>query len=113
MDVNQIFKDLALMVHEQGELVDSIESNIEHAQISVEQGHSNVVKAHNYQVGLTDFYLPHSIIFACRTCFFTILFAFRKDSRDSESRKSLYETGNSGSNSCASRIDLKFAARSQ
>jgi len=28
VDVNQIFKDLALMVHEQGELVDSI--RIEH-----------------------------------------------------------------------------------
>lgn len=30
-DVNQIFKDLARIVHDQGEIVDSIEHNVEHA----------------------------------------------------------------------------------
>lgn len=71
VDVNQIFKDLALMVHEQGEMVDSIESNIEHAQISVEEGHSNVVKAHNYQVDLSFLFpkqnksISHVLLFFC------------------------------------------------
>uniref|UniRef100_A0A1I7WVF9 RNA polymerase II subunit A C-terminal domain phosphatase n=1 Tax=Heterorhabditis bacteriophora TaxID=37862 RepID=A0A1I7WVF9_HETBA len=36
-DVNQIFADLAKIVHDQGEVVDSIEANVEHAQIHVEQ----------------------------------------------------------------------------
>ncbi|KAI6183018.1 Syntaxin-12 [Aphelenchoides bicaudatus] len=48
-DVNQIFKDLARIVHDQGEMVDSIESNVEHASIFVEQGHSNVQQALHYQ----------------------------------------------------------------
>ena len=33
VDVNTIFKDLATMVHEQGEMVDSIEQNVESAHI--------------------------------------------------------------------------------
>ncbi|VDO59934.1 unnamed protein product [Heligmosomoides polygyrus] len=36
-DVNQIFADLARIVHDQGDMVDSIEANVEHAQIHVEQ----------------------------------------------------------------------------
>uniref|UniRef100_A0A914WP97 t-SNARE coiled-coil homology domain-containing protein n=1 Tax=Plectus sambesii TaxID=2011161 RepID=A0A914WP97_9BILA len=48
-DVNQIFKDLALMVHEQGEIVDSIEANVDHAVVHVEQGASNVQRAATYQ----------------------------------------------------------------
>jgi t-SNARE complex subunit (syntaxin) len=47
--VNQIFKDLAQIVHDQGEMVDSIEANVEHASIFVEQGHSNVQQALHYQ----------------------------------------------------------------
>uniref|UniRef100_A0A915ECH4 t-SNARE coiled-coil homology domain-containing protein n=1 Tax=Ditylenchus dipsaci TaxID=166011 RepID=A0A915ECH4_9BILA len=44
-DVNQIFKDLAMIVHDQGEMVDSIEANVEHASIYVEQGHQHVSQA--------------------------------------------------------------------
>ncbi len=33
VDVNTIFKDLATMVHEQGEVVDSIEANVESTQV--------------------------------------------------------------------------------
>ena len=36
-DVNQIFAELARIVHEQGDVVDSIEANVENAQIHVEQ----------------------------------------------------------------------------
>lgn len=48
-DVNQIFKDLARIVHSQGEMVDSIEANVEHASIHVEQGNTNVQQALHYQ----------------------------------------------------------------
>ena len=40
VDVNTIFKELATMVHEQGEMIDSIEANVETAQMRVEEGTS-------------------------------------------------------------------------
>ncbi|CAL8102031.1 unnamed protein product [Orchesella dallaii] len=49
LDVNQIFKELATMVHEQGETIDSIEANIESAHIQVEEGVRQVSQAHTYQ----------------------------------------------------------------
>jgi len=49
LDVNQIFKDLALMVHEQGEMIDSIEANVDSAVVHVDQGSSNVQRAAQYQ----------------------------------------------------------------
>ncbi|VDP11944.1 unnamed protein product [Soboliphyme baturini] len=50
MDVNQIFKDLALMVHEQGEIVDSIEANVDSAQVNIDQGSTQIQRAMEYQV---------------------------------------------------------------
>ncbi|CAI5438451.1 unnamed protein product [Caenorhabditis angaria] len=47
-DVNAIFAELAKIVHEQGDMVDSIEANVEHAQIHVEQGAQNVQQAVYY-----------------------------------------------------------------
>uniref|UniRef100_A0A0B6YUP9 Syntaxin-7 n=1 Tax=Arion vulgaris TaxID=1028688 RepID=A0A0B6YUP9_9EUPU len=49
MDVNQIFKDLGMLVHEQGEVLDSIEANIDNAQMSVEEGTKQLSKARDYQ----------------------------------------------------------------
>ncbi|XP_050733625.1 syntaxin-7-like isoform X3 [Eriocheir sinensis] len=49
MDVNQIFKDLATMVHEQGEVVDSIEANVEAAQVHVSQASTQLSEARQYQ----------------------------------------------------------------
>ncbi|XP_063609704.1 syntaxin-7-like [Penaeus indicus] len=49
MDVNQIFKDLATMVHEQGEVIDSIEANVESAQVHVSQGAGQLQQARQYQ----------------------------------------------------------------
>ncbi|OQV22914.1 putative Syntaxin-12 [Hypsibius exemplaris] len=48
-DVNQIFKDLAVLVHEQGEIIDSIEANVEGAQVHVEQGTTQLSEARRYQ----------------------------------------------------------------
>ena len=47
--LNEIFTDLARIVHEQTDLVDSIEANVEHASIYVEQGAGNVRQALDYQ----------------------------------------------------------------
>ena len=48
-DLNTIFKDLAGMVSEQGEVVDRIDYNIEHASIQVESGLEQIKKAAKYQ----------------------------------------------------------------
>lgn len=44
-EVNEIFKDLAVLVHEQGALIDDIGANIEGAQASTTQGTTHLVKA--------------------------------------------------------------------
>lgn len=44
-EVNEIFKDLAVLVHEQGVMIDDIGSNIEGAQAATAQGKSQLVKA--------------------------------------------------------------------
>uniref|UniRef100_A0A5S6QGC3 t-SNARE coiled-coil homology domain-containing protein n=1 Tax=Trichuris muris TaxID=70415 RepID=A0A5S6QGC3_TRIMR len=49
MDVNQIFKDLALLVHEQGEVIDSIEANVDSAQVQIDQGATQIHRAAQYQ----------------------------------------------------------------
>merc|ERR1719192_3006243 len=48
-DVNTIFKDLATMVHEQGEVIDSIESNIESTTVQVTTGTEQLRQAAVYQ----------------------------------------------------------------
>ncbi|XP_058502815.1 syntaxin-12-like [Solea solea] len=49
MDVNQIFKDLAVMIHDQGDMIDSIEANVEHAEVYVDRGAVQLQKAVYYQ----------------------------------------------------------------
>lgn len=49
VDVNQIFKDLGMLVHEQGEVIDSIEANVESAGVNVEEGTEQLRQAKDYQ----------------------------------------------------------------
>lgn len=49
MDVNQIFKELGTMIHAQGEVVDSIESSVEHTTQNVENGAVQLREAANYK----------------------------------------------------------------
>ncbi|XP_065205189.1 syntaxin-7-like [Planococcus citri] len=58
-DVNEIYKSLGRLVHDQGETIDSIEANIERAHINVRQGTSELRKASNYmtQARKKKFYL--------------------------------------------------------
>lgn len=49
VDVNMIFKDLAVMVHDQGEIIDSIESNVENVQIRVTEANTHLESAKKNQ----------------------------------------------------------------
>ena len=49
VDVNTIFKDLATLVHEQGEMVDSIEQNVESSHIRVQEGTEQLRQAERYK----------------------------------------------------------------
>ncbi|KAK4364671.1 hypothetical protein RND71_016029 [Anisodus tanguticus] len=44
-EVNEIFKDLAVLVHEQGTIIDDIGSNVENAHAATAQGRSQLAKA--------------------------------------------------------------------
>lgn len=49
VDLNDIFKDLAHMVHEQGTVLDRIDYNIEQTQFQVQEGYKQLQKAEKYQ----------------------------------------------------------------
>lgn len=48
-DLNEIFKDLANMIVDQGTLLDRIDYNIEHSAVAVEKGFQQLQKAEKYQ----------------------------------------------------------------
>lgn len=50
--VNEIYKKLGALVHEQGMTVDSIESNVENTTVRVTQGTEQLRKASHYQTKL-------------------------------------------------------------
>jgi t-SNARE complex subunit (syntaxin) len=76
--VNQIFKELGTMIHEQGEVVDSIEASIEKTEVFVNEGASQLRQASTYQVAILyslhvckvwDFFcLLNPTIFHCVIC---------------------------------------------
>uniref|UniRef100_A0A8C5W507 t-SNARE coiled-coil homology domain-containing protein n=1 Tax=Microcebus murinus TaxID=30608 RepID=A0A8C5W507_MICMU len=49
LDVSQIFKDLAVMIHDQGDLIDSIEANVESSEVHVERATDQLQRAAYYQ----------------------------------------------------------------
>uniref|UniRef100_A0A8V0YD11 Syntaxin-12 n=1 Tax=Gallus gallus TaxID=9031 RepID=A0A8V0YD11_CHICK len=51
LDVNQIFKDLAMMIHDQGDMIGkySIEANVESAEVHVERASEQLQRAAYYQ----------------------------------------------------------------
>ncbi|KAL6095635.1 stx7 [Pungitius sinensis] len=48
-DVNDIFKDLGMMIHEQGDMIDSIEANVESADVHVQNATQQLSRAADYQ----------------------------------------------------------------
>ncbi|XP_015273689.1 PREDICTED: syntaxin-7, partial [Gekko japonicus] len=49
MDINEIFKDLGMMIHEQGDIIDSIEANVETTEVHVQQANQQLSRAADYQ----------------------------------------------------------------
>jgi len=49
LDVNTIFKDLATLVHDQGEMIDSIEANVESTHVRVQEGAEQLRQAETYK----------------------------------------------------------------
>ncbi|KAK8732596.1 hypothetical protein OTU49_006837 [Cherax quadricarinatus] len=49
IDINEVMRDLSSMVTAQGEIVDSIEDNVESAHSHVEEGREELLKAASYQ----------------------------------------------------------------
>ncbi|XP_007437068.1 syntaxin-7 isoform X2 [Python bivittatus] len=49
LDINEIFKDLGMMIHEQGDVIDSIEANVETAEVHVQQANQQLSRASAYQ----------------------------------------------------------------
>ncbi|XP_066592834.1 syntaxin-12 [Prorops nasuta] len=49
LDVNQIMRDLATLVYQQGDNINSIENQIENVQGNVEMGAQELIKGSNYQ----------------------------------------------------------------
>lgn len=47
--VNQLFKDLGSIVHDQGEVIDSIEANVEKADVYVSEGNTQLRQALGYK----------------------------------------------------------------
>lgn len=48
-DVNQIFKELGAIVHEQGDLIDSIEASVERTEVFVSEGTQQLRQASSYK----------------------------------------------------------------
>ncbi|XP_015586291.1 syntaxin-7 [Cephus cinctus] len=48
-DVNQIFKELGALVHEQGEVIDSIEASVERTEVFVNEGTQELRQAATYK----------------------------------------------------------------
>ncbi|XP_074472324.1 syntaxin-7 [Sebastes fasciatus] len=48
-NINDIFKDLGMMVHEQGDMIDSIEANVEKADVHVQSATTQLARAADYQ----------------------------------------------------------------
>ncbi|XP_011357091.1 syntaxin-7 [Pteropus vampyrus] len=49
MDINEIFKNLGMMIHEQGDVIDSIEANVENAEVNVQHANQHLSRAAEYQ----------------------------------------------------------------
>lgn len=50
MDVQEIFRDLGAMIHEQQDVVDSIENNVEATAANVQEGNNQLLEAHQHQM---------------------------------------------------------------
>ncbi|CAK5015782.1 unnamed protein product [Meloidogyne enterolobii] len=73
-DINQILTDLSLMVYNQNEVVETIESNIEVAAVEMQQGNLQIAQASEYQIKSRKKKLILSIFCFLILCIFLIIF---------------------------------------
>lgn len=64
-EVNEIFQDLAVLVNEQGTMVDDIEANIIRTSAKTKEAKSELVKADNHQRSARNRLLWLIVVFAC------------------------------------------------
>ncbi|KAL8112694.1 syntaxin-22-like [Apium graveolens] len=74
-EVNEIFKDLAVLVHEQGAMIDDIGSHVENAHAATAQGKSQLVKASKTQKSNSSLTCLLLVIFAIVLLIVIILLA--------------------------------------
>lgn len=53
--MNQIFKELGTLVHNQGEVIDSIEANVQITGVSVQEATSQLRRASEYTVSIASY----------------------------------------------------------
>nr|CAD2190936.1 unnamed protein product [Meloidogyne enterolobii] len=73
-DINQILTDLSVMVYNQNEVVETIESNIEVAAVEMQQGNLQIAQASEYQIKSRKKKLILSIFCFLILCIFLIIF---------------------------------------
>lgn len=71
VDVNMIFKDLGTLVHEQGDLIDCIEANVEQAETHVVEGNMQLLQATQ---SVSSARKKKLILGVVGVCFFMVLF---------------------------------------
>ncbi|KAG8259818.1 Syntaxin-7 [Homalodisca vitripennis] len=69
-EVNDIFKELAVMVHDQGEIVDSIEASVEKTEVFVDRGATELRQAAQYSNKLRK---KRCILLLCGSAILVIL----------------------------------------
>lgn len=72
-DVNQIFKELGALVHEQGEVVDSIEASVERTEVFVGQATDQLRQASTYKTKLRR---KKCILLTIGSVFLTLLITY-------------------------------------
>lgn len=71
--MNQIFKELGALVHEQGEVIDSIEASVERTEVFVNEGTTQLRQASNYKNKLRK---KKAILIIIGASFLSILVAY-------------------------------------
>lgn len=82
--MNQIFKELGTLVHNQGEIIDSIEANVQITNVSVQEATGQLRRATEYTVSKLIFQNLLNLLM----CNNIILFLFFRTS--SEKKDSIY-----------------------
>ncbi|GAB6029986.1 LD27581p [Chamberlinius hualienensis] len=73
LDINQIFRDLGALVHEQGDTINTIEANIDRTYQTVDAGRQELQKASNYQKSYRKKICCFAVIIAIAAVILTIV----------------------------------------